>query len=159
MPEAFLIYCCPSYSTNLIIPATIAPYKIIQILESEKFLLVNPESWVWSPKFSIGESVRLTRNTESSTRNPESIWWNPDSKTIFNYLIGRLLAVDYVHTYSGWFGVLKMGIGVLKACIKTDPLAMTMGLNFDHKQSASFFKTTRLKALSLHCKLSSLNLF
>ena len=44
MPEAFLVYLSPPTIQIYYIPATIARCKVTQILESEKFLLVNPES-------------------------------------------------------------------------------------------------------------------
>ena len=46
MPEAFLVHLSPP----TYIPATLTPCKVIQILESAKRLLVNPESWALESK-------------------------------------------------------------------------------------------------------------
>ena len=50
MPEAFLVYLAPPTVQICYIPATIATCKVIQILESETFLLVNPESLAFESK-------------------------------------------------------------------------------------------------------------
>ena len=50
MPEAFLVHLSHPTVQIYYIPATLTPCKVIQILESAKFLLVNPESWALESK-------------------------------------------------------------------------------------------------------------
>ena len=50
MPEVFLVLLSPPTVQIYYIPATLTPCKVIQILESVKFLLVNLESWALEPK-------------------------------------------------------------------------------------------------------------
>ena len=50
MPEAFLVLLSPPTVQIYYIPATLTSCKVIRILESANFLLVNPESWALGSK-------------------------------------------------------------------------------------------------------------
>ena len=100
MPEAFLVHLSPPTVQIYYIPATLTPCKVIQILESAKFLLVNPESWALESKIQhqgICSTVQEYRIQCRKTRiNRVESRFQDCLKLPY---IGQLLAASYVHPY------------------------------------------------------------
>ena len=67
IPEAFLVYLAHPTIQIYYIPATLTLCKVTQILESEKFLLVNPESTL-----TLCKVTQILESEKFFLVNPES---------------------------------------------------------------------------------------
>lgn len=72
----------------------IVPCKVIQIPESRKFCLWNPQSWVWNPEFS-------SNNPDSRYKRLESGIWNlcsTDKESEIQYQQFRIHDVESIQS-------------------------------------------------------------